>query len=116
MAGSLRGGAKIRIAAIGKEFIAATKLAMYLSFMFSGCLRFFVAKGFMKTCLFLVIGEHEGLPLRNNGCEHGKTVEDVSKARMSTSCCAEGYKLNMHDQELHAASVAHANKSVGSRL
>ena len=52
---------------------------------FFGCLRFFVAKEFMETCLFLVIGEDEGLPLRNNGCEQGKTVEDVSKARMSTS-------------------------------
>lgn len=52
---------------------------------FFGCLRFFVAKEFMETCLFLVIGEDEGLPLRNNGCEQGKTVEDISKARMSTS-------------------------------
>ena len=52
---------------------------------FFGCLQFFVAKGFVEICLFLVIGEHEGLPLRNNSCEHGKTVEDVSKARMSTS-------------------------------
>ena len=52
---------------------------------FFGCLQFFFAKGFMEICLFLVIGEHEGLPLRNNSCEHGKTVEDVSKAQMSTS-------------------------------
>lgn len=46
---------------------------------FFGCLRFFVAKEFMETCLFLVIGEDEGLPLRNNGCEQGKTMEDISK-------------------------------------
>lgn len=150
-----------------------------------GCLQFFVVKGFMKTCLFLVIGEHEGLPLCNNGCEHGKAVEDVSKARMSTSslvwrvfqfffshhflvmtlmlrfkkhqlqilflfeiawsscvvvlstsltCMVNFTSLEVvlylsywiwvdsflfpccSDQELHAASVAHANKSVGSHL
>ena len=52
---------------------------------FFRCLRFFVAKEFIETCLFLIIGEHEGLPLRNNGCEHGKAVEDVSKDQMSTS-------------------------------
>ncbi|XP_030936136.1 receptor-like protein EIX1 [Quercus lobata] len=33
----------------------------------------------METCLFLVLGQPEGLDLRNNGSEQGKIVEEVSE-------------------------------------
>ena len=75
---------------------------------FFRCLRFFVAKEFIETCLFLIIGEHEGLPLRNNGCEHDKTVEDVSKAWMSTpriygmTCASICFFSHFFDYDYHA--------------
>ena len=64
----------------GNGFMAQQDLDLWWIF---GCLRFFVAKGFMETCLFLVIREHEGLALCQNGSKHGKIAEEVSKAWMT---------------------------------
>nr|POF04416.1 hypothetical protein CFP56_32030 [Quercus suber] len=49
-----------------------------------GSLRFFGVKAFLETCLFLVIGQHEGLALCNNNSEHCKIAEDDSEAGMTT--------------------------------
>ena len=38
----------------------------------------------METCFFLIIGQHEGLAIRNNGGEQGKILEDVSEAGVTT--------------------------------
>ena len=48
--------------------------------MFLGCLWFIAVKAFMETCLFFVIGQYEGLALRNYGSQHGKIAEEVSEA------------------------------------
>ena len=47
-------------------------------------MQFFDSKAVMETCLFLVIGQHEGLAIRNNGGEQGKILEDVSEAGITT--------------------------------
>nr|POF00236.1 leucine-rich repeat receptor-like protein kinase pxc2 [Quercus suber] len=51
---------------------------------FLGHMQFFDSKAVMETCLFLIIGQHEGLAIRNNGGEQGKILEDVSEAEVTT--------------------------------
>lgn len=46
---------------------------------FLECVRLFAFKAFMETCLFLVLGQPDGLDLRNNGSEQGTIVEEVSE-------------------------------------
>ncbi|XP_023886912.1 uncharacterized protein LOC111999013 [Quercus suber] len=45
----------------------------------------------METCLFLVLGQPEGLDLRNNGSEQGKIVEEVSEPGV-TALYSSSYK------------------------
>ena len=47
-------------------------------------MQFFDSKAVMETCLFLIIGQHEGLAIHNSGGEQGKILEDVSKAGVNT--------------------------------
>ena len=47
-------------------------------------MQFFDSKAVMETCLFLIIGQHEGLAIHNSGGEQGKILEDVSEAGVTT--------------------------------
>ena len=57
---------------------------MWICYRVLGSLQFFGVKAFLETCLFPVVGQHEGLALCNNNREHCKIAKEDSEARMTT--------------------------------